>query len=61
MLTSVQVPLTSNFPSGQVHLAPVGLSRQMKSQDILWHGFDAVQKEGKEKSQENNLSVWPVM
>lgn len=44
MMASVQVPLTSTFPSGQVHLAPVGLSRHMKSQDILRHGFDAVEK-----------------
>ena len=44
MMASLQVPLTSTFPSGQVHLAPVGLSRHMKSQDILRHGFDAVEK-----------------
>lgn len=44
MMASVQVPLTSTFPSGQVHLAPVGLSRHMKSQDILRHGFDAAEK-----------------
>lgn len=44
IMASVQVPLTSTFPSGQVHLAPVGLRRHMKSQDILRHGFDAVEK-----------------
>lgn len=63
-MASVQVPLTSTFPSGQVHLAPVGLSRHIKSQDILRHGFDAVEKVKKKtnkKSQEHNLSVWPEM
>lgn len=43
-LTSLQVPFTSTFPSGQVHLAPVGLSKHMKSQDILKHGFGPVEK-----------------
>lgn len=41
---SAQVPLTSTLPSGQVHLAPAGLRRHMKSQDILRHGFDAVEE-----------------
>lgn len=58
-MTSVQVPLTSTFPSGQVHLAPVGLRRHMKSQDILRHGFDAVEKA--KPSQEGDLSGWPWM
>lgn len=67
MMASLQVPLTSTFPSGQVHLAPVGLSRHMKSQDILRHGFEAVERveknRGKKKklSQEDNLSAWPEM
>lgn len=46
-MTSAQVPLSSTLPSGQVHLAPVGLSRHMKSQDILRHGFDAAERENK--------------
>ena len=53
VLTSLQVPLTSTFPSGQAHLAPVGLSRHMKSQDILTHGFDAVEKEEEEEEEED--------
>lgn len=63
-MASLQVPLTSTFPSGQVHLAPVGLSKHMKSQDILRHGFEAVEKVGEKKkklSQEDNLSAWPEM
>lgn len=56
MMVSLQVPLTSTFPSGQVHLAPVGFRRHMKSQDILRQGFEAVKKE-KKKSQEDNLLV----
>lgn len=44
-MASVQVPLIRTLPSGQVHLAPAGLRRHMKSQDILRHGFDAVEKE----------------
>lgn len=44
-IASAQVPLSSTLPSGQVHLAPVGLRRHMKSQDILRHGFDAVERE----------------
>lgn len=49
VLTSLQLPLTSTFPSGQVHLAPVGLSKHMKSQDILRQGFEAVEKDKKKK------------
>lgn len=49
MMASLQVPLTSTFPSGQVHLAPVGLSRHMKSQDILRHGFEAVERVEKKR------------
>lgn len=59
IMASAQVPLTSTFPSGQVHLAPVGLSRHMKSQGILRHGLDAV--ETVKPSQEDNLSGWPQM
>lgn len=44
MTESAQVPLTSTFPSGQVHLAPVGLSRHMKSQVILRHGLGAAER-----------------
>lgn len=44
MTESAQVPLTSTLPSGQVHLAPVGLSRHMKSQDILRHGLGAAER-----------------
>lgn len=51
MLTSLQVPLRRTFPSGQVHLAPTGLSRHMKSQDILRHGFDAVKKKKRGKNE----------
>lgn len=45
MLTSLQVPLTRTLPSGHVHVAPVGFSKHMKSQDILRHGFDAVNED----------------
>lgn len=44
MMASEQLPLTRTFPSGQIHLAPIGLSRHIKSQNILRHGFEAVQK-----------------
>lgn len=46
-MASAQVPLSSTLPSGQVHLAPVGLSRHMKSQVILRHGLEA--EEGEQK------------
>lgn len=59
MMASEQVPLTSTFPSGQIHLAPVGLSRHMKSQDILRHGFEAVEKV--KTSQDDDLPGWPQM
>lgn len=59
MMVSVQVPLTSTFPSGQVHLAPVGLSRHMKSQDILRQGFGAVERV--KPKHKDNLSGWPWM
>lgn len=49
MMASLQVPLTSTFPSGQVQLAPAGLSRHMKSHVILRQGFDAVEKVKKKK------------
>lgn len=52
-LTSLQVPFTSTFPSGQVHLAPVGLSKHMKSQDILEHGLGPVDK------QQIICNLWP--
>lgn len=45
VLTSLHVPLSNTLPSGQIHLAPVGLSRHMNSQDILRHGFDTVEAE----------------
>lgn len=58
-LTSLQVPFTSTFPSGQVHLAPVGLSKHMKSQDILEHGLGPVEKQRRRSSvmlNKNNFS-----
>lgn len=54
VLTSLQVPLTRTFPSGQVHLAPVGLSRHIKSQDILKHGLDALERKSK-KANKNRI------
>lgn len=43
-IASTQVPFSSTLPSGHVHLAPVGLRRHINSQDILKHGFDAVER-----------------
>lgn len=38
-LGSIQEPLTKVFPSGQIQLAPVGLSKHIKSQIILRQGL----------------------
>lgn len=50
MLTSLQVLFSSTFPSGQMHRAPDGFSRHMKSHVILRHGLVAAERKESKKT-----------
>lgn len=57
MLTSLQEPLISTFPSGQVQVAPIGFSRHMKSQFILRHGLTAATRQEANGSRSFNTAI----